>query len=171
VEGSKEPRRTAIEWRAGGQEMTLYAKHSRDELIEEIEEYRALCDQLSSILTRTANALKGEPKPHHRHSWHDLPEVAARMACTSASTGPQKALSTDDIENAVDALRNVREEHIGEWMRESNRPPGEWVLILPDELRPEGVERKIVPTYVRFSKFAFYPLFVSRKVWLHGAQP
>lgn len=62
--------------------MTLYANHSRDELIEEIEEYRALCDQLSSILTRTANALKGEPKPLHRHSWHDLPDVAAMMACT-----------------------------------------------------------------------------------------
>ncbi len=47
--------------------MNLYANHSRDELIEEIEEYRTLCDQLSSILTRTANALKGEPKPLHRH--------------------------------------------------------------------------------------------------------
>ena len=49
------------------------------EMIESAEEERALCDKLAGILARTANVLKGEPKPLHRHSWHDLPEVAQRL--------------------------------------------------------------------------------------------
>ena len=49
------------------------------EMIESAEEERALCDKLADILTRTANVLKGEPTPLHRHSWHDLPEVAQRL--------------------------------------------------------------------------------------------
>ena len=49
------------------------------ELIESAEEDRALCDKLADILTRTANVLKGEPKPLHQHSWHDLPEVARQL--------------------------------------------------------------------------------------------
>ena len=35
--------------------------------------------KLAGILTRTANVLKGEPKPLNRHSWHDLPNVAQRL--------------------------------------------------------------------------------------------
>lgn len=41
------------------------------------DECDALRMRLSDLLTRTANALKGEPKPLHSHSWHDLPEIAA----------------------------------------------------------------------------------------------
>ena len=53
------------------------------EMIESAEEDRALCDKLADILTRTANVLKGEPKPLHRHSWHDLPEVAHRLVAAA----------------------------------------------------------------------------------------
>ena len=49
------------------------------EMIDAAEEDRALCDKLAGILTRTANVLKGEPKPLHRHSWHDLPDAAQRL--------------------------------------------------------------------------------------------
>ena len=52
------------------------------EMLESAEEERALCDKMADILTRTANVLKGEPKPLHRHSWHDLPEVAQRLITT-----------------------------------------------------------------------------------------
>lgn len=59
------------------------------EMIESAEEERALCDKLADILTRTANVLKGEPKPLYRHSWHDLPEVAQRLvAAPSAQPAP-----------------------------------------------------------------------------------
>lgn len=53
------------------------------EMIESAEEDRALCDKLAGILTRTANVLKGEPKPLHMHSWHDLPEVAQKLVATA----------------------------------------------------------------------------------------
>ena len=38
---------------------------------------------LSGILTRTANVLKGDPKPLHLHSWHDLPEVAQKLVAAA----------------------------------------------------------------------------------------
>lgn len=53
------------------------------EIIESAEEDRALCDTLADILTRTANVLKGEPKPLHRHGWHDLPDVARKLVATA----------------------------------------------------------------------------------------
>ena len=52
-------------------------------MIDAAAEDRALCDKLADILTRTANVLKGEPKPLHLHSWHDLPEVARRLVATA----------------------------------------------------------------------------------------
>ena len=73
------------------------------EIIESAEEDRALCDKLASILERTANVLKGAPKPLHRHSWHDLPDVAQKivaaagqntvnaMLAHSRKTGKQRA--------------------------------------------------------------------------------
>ena len=78
------------EWRRGDDEdIPQPASHkitaaidAAVEMIESAEEDRALCDKLAGILARTANVLKGEPKPLHRHSWHDLPEVAQRLITT-----------------------------------------------------------------------------------------
>ena len=53
------------------------------EIIESAEEDRALCDKLAAILTRTADVLKGDPKPLHRHGWHDLPEVARKLVAAA----------------------------------------------------------------------------------------
>lgn len=46
---------------------------------QELEELTAQRDQLADILTRTANALKGQPEELSCHSWHDLPEVAKQL--------------------------------------------------------------------------------------------
>lgn len=46
---------------------------------EEIEELTNQRDFLADILTRTANALKGQPAELSAHSWHDLPELAQRL--------------------------------------------------------------------------------------------
>ena len=77
------------EWRRGDDDIPQLDGHKVGEaidaaigMIESAEEDRALCDKLAGILTRTANVLKGEPKPLHRHSWHDLPEVAQRLITT-----------------------------------------------------------------------------------------
>lgn len=77
------------EWRRGDEDIPQFDLYKIDaaidsaiEMIESAEEERDLCDKLADILTRTANVLKGEPKPLHRHSWHDLPEVAQRLITT-----------------------------------------------------------------------------------------
>ena len=46
---------------------------------QEIDELTAQRDFLADILTRTANALKGQPAELSSHSWHDLPEVAQQI--------------------------------------------------------------------------------------------
>ncbi|WP_404285235.1 hypothetical protein [Glutamicibacter arilaitensis] len=48
-------------------------------LAESEAEYAELNPKLAAILLATANALKGEPKPMHSHSWHDLAEVAGEL--------------------------------------------------------------------------------------------
>lgn len=60
----------------------------RDEnanLQADAEECDALRTKLADILTRTANALKGEPGELQAHSWHDLPERAQRARDESAT--------------------------------------------------------------------------------------
>ena len=46
---------------------------------EDLEAELAIADELrermASILTRSVNAIRGEPEPLHLHSWHDLPEL------------------------------------------------------------------------------------------------
>lgn len=46
---------------------------------QEIDELTAQRDKLADILTRTANALKGQPPELVSHSWHDLPEVVQQL--------------------------------------------------------------------------------------------
>jgi hypothetical protein len=48
-------------------------------LRKEAEECDQLREKMADILTRTANALRGDPKPMHVWSWHDLPELAAGL--------------------------------------------------------------------------------------------
>jgi hypothetical protein len=63
-----------------------HAIHGRDAVMREVDrlraevsEVRALNDTLSNLLDSVATALKGEPKPLHRHSFHDLPDVALAL--------------------------------------------------------------------------------------------
>jgi len=55
---------------------------------EECADCNKLRFTMADILRRTANALKGEPAPLSDHSWHGLPEVAAKLAAQPvAQTG------------------------------------------------------------------------------------
>jgi hypothetical protein len=45
----------------------------------ELQENDDLRRRLAELLTGTANALKGKPKPLHSHDWSDLPAVAAKV--------------------------------------------------------------------------------------------
>jgi hypothetical protein len=51
----------------------------RDEAMRDLGEVHALNERLAMLLTGVANALRGDPKPGTGHSWHDLPELAARV--------------------------------------------------------------------------------------------
>lgn len=53
-----------------------------DAIIEagwESDESVALRNRMADLLTRTTNALKGDPGPLMSHDWSDLPDVAARV--------------------------------------------------------------------------------------------
>ncbi len=45
----------------------------------ERDECDALRERMADLLTRTTNALKGEPAELELHSWHDLPDVAVAI--------------------------------------------------------------------------------------------
>lgn len=86
------------EWRSGFEAatgiMTATPHKSQVEAYRNLEaELNAatrLVSKLGDILTRTANALKGEPDELSMHSWHDLPEVASAMV--SERDGARHAL-------------------------------------------------------------------------------
>ena len=62
--------------------MTLRHEHqavySRQE-VAEIAEQQELIKRISDIMTRTINALRGDPPALVAWSWHDLPDRAAAM--------------------------------------------------------------------------------------------
>ena len=51
--------------------------------IADLESELAIADELrekmASILTRSVNAIRGEPGPLQRHRWHDLPELIDQL--------------------------------------------------------------------------------------------
>ncbi len=49
------------------------------ELNNEITDLDVTNQRMSCLLTRSVNAIRGEPAPLHRHSWHDLPDLIYAM--------------------------------------------------------------------------------------------
>lgn len=47
---------------------------------DEREDFHGLVDRLSDLLTRSVNAIRGDPPPHTLWSWHDLPDLCAKTA-------------------------------------------------------------------------------------------
>ncbi len=60
----------------------------------EVEECDQLRERMADILTRTANALRGDPGPDTAWSWHDLPELAA--AAVAAGRTRLHSVTQDD---------------------------------------------------------------------------
>lgn len=73
------------------------------------EELTAQRDKLADILTRTANALKGQPTELTQHSWHDLPEVAQKLK--AAQQEPLTDEQCDAIYYALDAWSREFDQH------------------------------------------------------------
>lgn len=75
-----------------------------DEREREIEELHALNCKLSDLLTRSVNALRGNPPPLTLWSWHDLPDrIAAAMAALQGAC--ELAGRADRRADPVPALR------------------------------------------------------------------
>lgn len=62
--------------------VALRAENAR--LREEIEESDDLVSQLSQMLERTVNIVKGEPPPLTRWGWHGLPELVQQLKDSAA---------------------------------------------------------------------------------------
>jgi hypothetical protein len=75
------------------------------QLIREAEEDDALRSRLTSLLTRTANALKGEPAPLAAHDWSDLPDVAARAIEALRLLGAEFQWRTKSVAKRIEAQR------------------------------------------------------------------
>jgi hypothetical protein len=56
----------------------------------ENQEWPDLVERLSALLTGVADALKGKPEPNTAHSWHDLPQLAAKAAAALRREGADR---------------------------------------------------------------------------------
>lgn len=79
-----------------------------DELRRDLADNESLRELLSDLLTRTANALRGNPPPSTLWSWHDLPERAAAaiaaidvMQRAAAINGAAAVDDDIDVENLI----------------------------------------------------------------------
>ena len=72
-----------IAWRKGSPRIE-WDRERADRLQEEIEEYDAILTRQSDLLTRTVNALRGNPPPLTSWSHHDIPKLAAEKVAEVA---------------------------------------------------------------------------------------
>ena len=84
-------------------------KYVRDELTtqpaqQELEELTTQRDKLADILTRTANALKGQPAELSSHSWHDLPEVAQQIKAAQQQQEPVAYASDVEFDDETEII-------------------------------------------------------------------
>ncbi|MBP9032751.1 MAG: hypothetical protein KBG29_02580 [Pseudomonadales bacterium] len=108
------------EWRRGDEDIPQFdvykigeAIDAAVEMIDAAAEDRALCDKLADILTRTANVLKGEPKPLHWHGWHDLPEVARKLVA-AAGQNTVNAMLANSRKSGKQRARKLMGKHATE---------------------------------------------------------
>ena len=80
-------------WRKGSPRIE-WDRERADRLQEEVEEYDATLTRQSDLLTRTVNALRGDPPPLTSWSHHDIPELAAeKVAEVERLTAERDALA------------------------------------------------------------------------------
>ena len=77
-------------------------------LREDADEDASVRDMLASLLTSTANALKGEPEQLWMHDWSDLPQVAGQHAAGLRTLSDTVALLTRERGELLAAIARVR---------------------------------------------------------------
>lgn len=83
---------------------------------EGTDDDEALRARMADLLTRTANALKGEPEPLHLHDWSDLPERAGLVVANEARLIEAIARGDDNTlricRERDEARRHARHHHV-----------------------------------------------------------
>lgn len=114
------------------QVIELYDSHEQPAQQQEIDELTAQRDKLADILTRTANALKGQPAELSSHSWHDLPEVAQQLKTAQQQDIPKIGCVNHDCDKCKAQQQSAERGDPVAWVREHELPlaPGDafsWV--------------------------------------------
>ena len=114
-----------IAWRKGSPRIE-WDRERADRLQKDVEEYDAILTRQSDLLTRTVNALRGNPPPLTSWSHHDIPELAAeKVAEVALLIAERDALAAQvaRVQEVLDHWRTVDEgnaayaERIGERSR------------------------------------------------------
>jgi len=77
--------------------MSNHLKQTTEDLEAELAIADELREKMASILTRSVNAIRGEPEPLHCHSWHDLPELIDQVEVDLLEALLDKAKAGDTI--------------------------------------------------------------------------
>ena len=114
-----------IAWRKGSPRIE-WDRERADRLQKDVEEYDAILTRQSDLLTRTVNALRGNPPPLTSWSHHDIPKLAAeKVSEVERLTAERDALAAQvaRVEEVLEHWRTVDEgnaayaERIGERSR------------------------------------------------------
>ena len=85
---------------------------------------------------------------------------------TSAAT-VAGTTSLADIQRALELIKAMPPEPIGEWMRGHGHPPETWAVVLPAQLKQEAATPAFWPAYVVFSEHITAPVFVLKRPTLN----
>ncbi len=86
-------------------------------LLAEVEEYDATLTRQGDLLTRTVNALRGNPPPLTSWSHHDIPELAAeKVSEVQRLTAERDALAAQvaRVESLAERFDSVLAEHLSQ---------------------------------------------------------
>ena len=88
-------------WRKGSPRIE-WDRERADRLQEEVEEYDATLTRQSDLLTRTVNALRGDPPPLTSWSHHDIPELAAEKVAEVERLTAERDAAIERLERVID---------------------------------------------------------------------
>jgi len=103
-------------WRKGSPRIE-WDRERADRLQEEVEEYDATLTRQSDLLTRTVNALRGDPPPLTSWSHHDIPELAAEKVAEVERLTAERDAAIERLERVIDQWRETGRAVISEMDR------------------------------------------------------
>ena len=106
-------------WRKGSPRIESDRERA-DRLQEDVEEYDATLTRQRDLLTRTVNALRGDPPPLTSWSHHDIPELAAEKVAEVERLTAERDAAIERLERVIDQWRKTGRAVISEMNRADN---------------------------------------------------